>query len=274
MSSTLLRVTQMNAVYLDREILKALQHLLQSSINNFPPGLLSPYERELHLLLKLVILHYSVVRNGSTFGQQLLSIRYEEISPLKRILYLTLNSFGYFKEKFEIWKPAHEVNDIIKRVYFVIKVLDFINFTLFLCRGTKPGLIERILGLKQVYTDGSTQRTFNSKYLARELLWNSLIEIMVNIVPLINFHKLKRLIKDKNPFHKKKIIPSEGSPLMLLTTKCPFCLKSPISPHHMGCSHIFCYYCLRGNLEADSKFACPICGHWNENILCERLVVH
>lgn len=30
-----------------------------------------------------------------------------------------------------------------------------------------------------------------------------------------------------------------------LRTKCPSCRESPIKPHHMGCTHIFCYVCLK-----------------------------
>ena len=26
------------------------------------------------------------------------------------------------------------------------------------------------------------------------------------------------------------------------------------------CGHRFCYYCLRGNTQADARFACPRCG--------------
>lgn len=36
MPPILLRVTQLNAIYLDREILKALQNLLHNSVNNLP----------------------------------------------------------------------------------------------------------------------------------------------------------------------------------------------------------------------------------------------
>lgn len=142
---------------------------------NIQPGLLSPYEKELNLLLNLAVLNFSIFKNGSTFGQQLLSIRYEEISTLQRIIYMASSSLSYFKDKLEIWKPTHAVNDVIGKVYFFIRLLKFINFTLFLTRGSKPLLIERLLGLNQIYTDGSTQRTFNSKYIARELLWNCLI---------------------------------------------------------------------------------------------------
>lgn len=68
---------------------------------------------------------------------------------------------------------------------------------------------------------------------------------MVNIVPLINFHKVKRIIRDKNPFQERKNKISLSNPAMTLTTKCGCCQKSPILPHHMGCSHVFCYYCLK-----------------------------
>ncbi|KAL3281237.1 hypothetical protein HHI36_004451 [Cryptolaemus montrouzieri] len=190
--SVLLRVTQLNAVYLDKEILNALLHILRSSTNYLPADLLASYESELDLILQLAVLKYSVLKNGSTFGQQLLSIRYEEISTLKRLLYFTPCFLRYTQKKLEHWKPSHEINNIIHKVFIAVKLFDFVNFTLFLCRGTKPLLVERILGLNQVYNDGSTARVYSAKYFSRELLWNSFIEIMVHVIPLINFHKLKR----------------------------------------------------------------------------------
>lgn len=46
---------------------------------------------------------------------------------------------------------------------------------MFLRHGEKPLLVERILGLKQVYKSATPPRMFESKYLARELLWNGFI---------------------------------------------------------------------------------------------------
>lgn len=139
------------------------------------PGFIVPYEPELQLLLHLGIIYNSVVRSGSTFGQQLLSIKYENISGFQKVLYLFGNCFDYLKVKLEWWNPSHGINNAIYKLDLIRKILDFINISIFLRYGTKPLLIERFLGLNQVYASENVQRTYTSKYLARELLWNGFI---------------------------------------------------------------------------------------------------
>ncbi|CAG9859160.1 unnamed protein product [Phyllotreta striolata] len=269
--NTLLRVTQMNAIYLDKEIYNSLYQIFLDSIKNFNPGLTGFYESEINLILRLLILNNSILKNGSTFGQQLLSIKYKDISTTNRVLYIMGSCLDYVKRRFELWNPSHEFNNTIFKAYLLANLLDFINVSSFLKNGTKPLLIERVLGLDQVYAVENAQRQFESKYLARELLWNGFIEIFVYLLPLINYHKMKRIIKNMNPLLKKNVYSVVPKRNMTMHTKCAFCGENPILPHHMGCSHIFCYVCLKGNQVADLKFECPICEHTNLNVVCDRV---
>nr|XP_023017995.1 peroxisome biogenesis factor 2 isoform X1 [Leptinotarsa decemlineata]XP_023017996.1 peroxisome biogenesis factor 2 isoform X2 [Leptinotarsa decemlineata]XP_023017997.1 peroxisome biogenesis factor 2 isoform X3 [Leptinotarsa decemlineata] len=269
----LLRVTQMNAVYLDNEIFKALYQIFIDSTKNLPPGFIAPYEPELNLILRLSLMNNSILKSNSTFGQQLLSLKYQNISTTQKLLYVLGNCFEYVKTKLEIWKPSHDINNIIFKIYTLLKLLDFINISIFLRSGEKPLLIERILGLTQVYATDNAQRQFESKYLARELLWNGFIELLVYVLPLVNYHKIKRNIRNLNPYHVKAKTTVVDKRNMTMLSKCAHCGENPILPHHMGCSHIFCYVCLKGNQVADSKFECPVCEHKNPNMLCDRVTV-
>lgn len=107
------------------------------------------------------------------------------MSYIKKVLYTGAICVDYIKAKFELWKPSHEINNTIFNLYTIIKLLDFINLSIFLRNGVKPLLVERILGLTQVYASEAGQRQYESKYLARELLWNSFIvskTFLLNIV--------------------------------------------------------------------------------------------
>ncbi|XP_066138181.1 peroxisome biogenesis factor 2-like isoform X2 [Euwallacea fornicatus] len=236
--------------------------------------MVSPVHTEINLLIRLGLLKYSVFDKGSTFGQQLLNIKYQDISAFKKSLYLIFSSLEYVKCRCELWNPSHSINKIFLKWHILIKILDLINTAIFLRHGVKPLLIERVLGLNQIYSSQKSARTFESKYLARELLWNGFIEILVYILPLINYYKLKRLIKDYNPFGgrsvKNYVLPNRE---MNASTKCAHCGQRPILPHHMGCIHIFCYICLKGNQAADSKYECPICEYSNPNSLCDEVNV-
>ncbi|XP_050309514.1 peroxisome biogenesis factor 2 [Anthonomus grandis grandis] len=268
----LLRVTQMNAIYLDNEIEKSLQHIVQEACKHLPPGLLAPIQPEINLLIHLGILKYSLLNKGATFGQQLLNIHYENITPVKKAAYFLLTSLNYLKTRCELWKPSHRINKIMFGFYILVKMLDFINISVFLRNGAKPLLVERVLGLNQGYASETPPRTFEYKYLARELLWNGFIEIIIYMIPLVNYYKLKRIVKQYSPFSKQSVISNVVTKReFTLNTKCAYCGSSPILPHHMGCAHIFCYVCLKGNQTADPKYECPVCEHRNQNILCDKV---
>ncbi|KAJ8935576.1 hypothetical protein NQ318_000843 [Aromia moschata] len=270
--NNLLRVTQMNAIYLDKEIYNSLHQILQNACR-YLPVLQLHTEPEINLLLQLAILKYSLLNNDNTFGQQLLSIKYENISYTKKILYIIGNCLGYAKNKLELWRPTHDINNKIFNIYAILQLLHFINLSIFLHNGVKPLLIERVLGLTQVYAIENAQRQFESKYLARELLWNGFIEILVYVLPLINYHKIKRTLRHYNPLYRKPVYKVMSSRIMTMHSKCAYCGENPILPHHMGCAHVFCYVCLKGNQAADSKYECPVCDHRNPNSLCDRVAV-
>lgn len=136
--------------------------------------MVTPIAPEINLLLQLGILRYSLCNSDATFGQQLLNIRYDNLTSFKKTLYLVLSSLDYVKTRCELWRPSHEVNKLIFKCYVAFKMMDFVNTSVFLRRAAKPLLVERIMGLDQVYAS-DTPRTFESKYLARELLWNGFI---------------------------------------------------------------------------------------------------
>jgi len=48
-------------------------------------------------------------------------------------------------------------------------------------------------------------------------------------------------------------------PVITIHTTCAICSQRPIIPHHIQCIHVFCYYCIRGSVIADSDFSCPVC---------------
>jgi hypothetical protein len=62
-------------------------------------------------------------------------------------------------------------------------------------------------------------------------------------VPLVNLHALKRRVTNLFSWRKK----DSGSRGVIFTggTKCAECNEPPVHPHHMGCSHMFCFYCIK-----------------------------
>lgn len=130
------------------------------------------YTPEFNVLVKLLVLYYSLIKTGSTYGQHLLTVKYSNLTPTKKYLYLFGAALHYVKNRLEgFWN----LEGFINHVDAFLKVYSVVNISCFLLNGTKPRLIDRILGLEQVYAHDNVQRRFDSKYLARELLWNGLI---------------------------------------------------------------------------------------------------
>lgn len=134
----------------------------------------------------MVLLNKSVLKSGSTFGQQLLSIRYSNISKFKKVLYLLANTLDYCKNRLELWNPSHGINNTIHNIHFVLILMNFLNISIFLRNGVKPLLIERFLGLNQEFAKEKSPRLFESKYLARELVWNGfIVSLPINVITRI-----------------------------------------------------------------------------------------
>lgn len=88
-------------------------------------------------------------------------------------------------------------------------------------------------------------------------------ELLGFTLPLINYHSVKRKLRNLVTLGAGG--PSTDAaarrlePVMTLLTRCAYCGERPTLPHHMHCSHVFCYYCLQGNVLADASFQCPEC---------------
>lgn len=120
------------------------------------------------------------MQSGSTFGQNLLAIRYDNISSTQKLLYFLSGFLSYIKDKIEFLNPGRTLNDFMFRIDAFHKFFHLLNLTWFLRNGAKPRLIERLLDLNQVYAHEGAQRKFDSKYLGRELLWNGFIVCYLN----------------------------------------------------------------------------------------------
>lgn len=97
------------------------------------------------------------------------------MTQTRKILYFILNSLDYLKYRFEMLPSFYNTYKSILKIDAFIKVLSFINLSIFLKAGEKPRLVDRVLGLNQVYARENVQRQYGSKYMTRELLWNGFI---------------------------------------------------------------------------------------------------
>lgn len=109
-------------------------------------------------------------------------------------------------------------------------------------------------------------------------------------LPLINYqsvkHKFSRLMNSKSYCNDKQWI--DKMPAISARTLCTICHEKPVLPHHMKCSHVFCFYCIsvsyikkknnkfyvlyhnlmfQSTRMVDEKFECPECCHFENDVL-------
>lgn len=262
------RVNQLDSYLLDNEINKIVHEQLQNVYNEFPPGLLSKYQPEIDALLKTFIWANSILQNKSTFGQQVLAITYQsdKITKNRLILhYLLTICAPYTKEVGNLRLTSYtQLQKAIAWIECLLKILSIVNFFRFLKTGHYPSLLDYLLRWNHVSKTGTQMRNVGYDYMNRELVWTGFLELLNVTLPLINYHSIKRKVN--------KFLTSKGDyeqiasePTMNIHTKCAICSQRPALPHHIGCSHIFCYYCIRGSVSMDPTFSCSLCDYQTQN---------
>lgn len=256
------RINQIDAAQLDEEIYKVLRSQAKEITKHQPIEKIDRCQPEIDALLRYLVWYFSLRRGNSTFGQQLLDLRYENITGTKSVLYLILTIVpAYARDKLANTDVDRNFKTAFDRIANVARLLELINLLVFLHRGTQPRLVEYLLGIANSATTVHKPRNIGYSYMTRELLWHGLTELFATGLPIVNFHYLKhtakKLFAATSNQHRADL--RRSFPTMNRSTKCSYCGDPPILPVHAGCEHLFCYYCLKAHFVATRDFQCPEC---------------
>ncbi|XP_073951603.1 peroxisomal biogenesis factor 2 [Choristoneura fumiferana] len=268
------RVTQLDAGQLDDQLEELLKQQLFNATKYFEPGILQPVLPELELLLRTWIFKYSVYDKKLTFGQQMLSLKYnmENFSKSKLYWYYGYTvGLKYLKDRALYSLTSNtRVQSFVHQLETFQLFGDILNFLRFIQSGKYPVLIDFILGL-ELTADKLTREDLTDFSWTRELLWHNFIELIGTLISLMNIFGLQRLLSNvlKYVWWRQHIKPAGKMdvPTMTHATVCAICSQGPVLPHTMGCSHIFCYYCISANKAMDYEFACPKCYYSGKEII-------
>lgn len=273
-SHRVLRISQLDAFELDDALEQLVWSQFTRCFRHFKPGLLTRVEPELKALLQLLVWRFTVYSGSATVGQMLLNLRYHNTLiagqkyrslSRKQKLWLALLAVGekWLRERSHSLFLSHGAHSGLRRAHQAIAVIScasklasLLNFMLFLQSGTFPTLTERMLGVRPVFVRDQSTREIDFLYTNRELLWHGFAEFLIFLLPLINVWKLKSrmsaLFSVSDRPHQNP--GSDGR------SECGICAEWPVMPHSIGCSHVFCYYCIKSHTAADVFFTCPRCG--------------
>lgn len=248
-----LRVNQLDACELDDNIAEILQQHFLEIFKPFQSLFLHQFGPELKTFVRFLVWKFSLGNENSTFGQRMLNLSYdsgnsEHLSSLQRGgLFLFFVLVEWMSERCDWFMNTRA----LQYCTAAMKTLSLLNFVVFLIRGCYPTLKERLFKLKIVPTTPQSLRTVSHSYLTREILWHGFSEFVFFILPHINFFTLRNLAR--RLCNIKTSFDHSGM--------CSFCEGLPTLPQVSDCGHLYCYYCLQANLQADTRFPCCVCSN-------------
>ncbi|XP_049866442.1 peroxisome biogenesis factor 2 [Pectinophora gossypiella] len=260
------RVTQLDAAQLDKQLEELFKQQLFYATKYLEPGILQPLLPELELLIRTWIFKYSVYDKKSTFGQQMLSLGYKQDNFSRSKLWWYFGYtvvLKYIRERaIYSFTSNTRIQNIVHKMETFQLIGDILNFLRFIQSGKYPVLIDFILGL-ELFADKLTREDLTDFSWTRELLWHNFIELIGTAISILNIFGLRRKLSNvlKYVWWSDNVRTSikSSSAIMTTNTLCACCDSHPVLPYIMGCSHVFCYYCLMANKTADPDFACPKC---------------
>ncbi|XP_056378161.1 peroxisome biogenesis factor 2 [Hyla sarda] len=270
-----LRISQLDAI----ELNKALEQLIWTQFNTcfqgFKPGLLSRFEPEIKAFLWLFLWRYTVYSKNATVGQAILNIhykndfsqspKYQPLNKQQKVWFALISVGGRWLEErsYDLFSnnlfgsSFHRMKHAIHVASGLVKVFGLLNFLIFLQQGKFATLTERLLGIRSVFHKPQGVRQVGFEYMNREILWHGFAEFLIFLLPLINTQKLKaKLFSWCKPVQGLRLIDLS---LAVICKECCLCGEWPTMPHTIGCTHVFCYYCIKSHYIADMYFTCPKC---------------
>eukprot|EP00057_Strongylocentrotus_purpuratus_P008796 XP_011663270.1 PREDICTED: peroxisome biogenesis factor 2 [Strongylocentrotus purpuratus] len=177
---------------------------------------------ELHLLLRA-----QLTKAFQFFRPGVLSKCDPEVNAVLRLLIWHVRT---------VWKLI----DLLERL---VKVASLVNFLVFLQQGFYPSLLERVLGIIPRFAQPQSVRQVTFEFMTRELLWHGFAEFLFFLLPLVNIHRIRNVIR-----RRIAGVPAGRGTLQRSLAECKECAvcgEWPTCPQEMGCQHVFCYYCLK-----------------------------
>lgn len=138
-----------------------------------------------------------------------------------------------------------------------ISSLKFINFSLFLFNGQYRSLIERLLRIQLVSNSTNYSQTLSFEYLNRQLVWESITDFILFILPFINLKRTKlRLLQIKSKLLQflTSLRPNSSPPSSSLSESNQTQSTNPHQPQYKSLPKTSCPICTSKLLNPQNPF--------------------
>eukprot|EP01137_Pigoraptor_chileana_P016737 Opistho-2@73775 len=244
-----LRVSQLDALRLDHELMLLLKAQFSKIFTFFKQSRVERMDPELNMLLQLLIYWLSVYKSDATYGQSLLNLKYgisvEDPRPItqrRKALQCALMVCGpWLWSRMNNALVAHgwidrDDDDWRRKVWIALdygekafRVASLLNLFAFLYDGKHHTLVDRLLGIRLVHAR-RLRRVVSFEFMDRQLLWNGFAELLLFLIPLINIQKIKTHVV-------RSLFPNsgvDGAASILSATACGICFADPANTPYVA----------------------------------------
>jgi len=254
-----LRVTQLDTDELDSELINQFKLLTEECFKYIRFKFIIKYQREINTAIKIVIWYFTYYKTNQTIGQTILNWSYK--TKLNRISKLVHLVFFCFDDVLE-----STLENKSKRLYYVWKVFEFLNFLKFLYSGDYLHFWQRLFQFRPLYHKEQDMREISTDYTERELIWQSYFLLIKLLNSVFNFKSLtiSRLILSKKNDSQQTVDDTNNDNNE--SKSCRLCQDVSITNAYCfkSCKfkHLYCYYCIKNYSFIQNL--CKFCGKENE----------
>ena len=247
-----LRVTQLDTDELDSELINQFKQLTEECFKYMRVKFIIKYQREINTAIKIVIWYFTYYKTSQTIGQSILNWSYKtKLNKISKLLHFVFYCFDDVLES--------SLENKSKRLFYVWKVFEFLNFLKFLYSGDYLHLWQRLFQFKPLYDKEQEMREISTDYTERELIWQSYFLLIKLLNTVFNFKSLtiSRLILSKKLGSQEKVNENDSADKICrlcqdVSITNAFCFKS------CKFKHLYCYYCIRNYSFIQNE--CKFCG--------------
>lgn len=269
------RVSQLDALRLDDELLGLFLTSLRECLRFFPQSTLEACLPELQALLRLFFHLNTVMVQKASPGNSIQNLCYLPLTPLQRAAHMALDvilpyAFTSLRRHLSIseWSRRGGHRRIVWRALNYIeaatRLATVVNLALFFRYGVFRSLADRAVGARLSYYKRTVARAPAFEFVNAQLVWEGIAELALVLSPLLSRSGWlgrsrvgRRLLTGLGGVERVGVVSGEG----LGVDKCGACGTGDITMKHQArpCAHVFCYACVATELERDPGIRCRVC---------------
>ena len=198
--SQVLRVNQLDAIYLDNELISALKAQFSRIFRYLPYDVLMKYDIEIDSLLQSLLFYFSLYSNRPSPGDLLqnLTLKHELTKKKKYYYFIMIILSPYLWKKWLRFmtdrgysllnlhnnnnnnntslsdKLKYKLYQFCNQLSILIRIVSLSHFLYFLYYGKYRTVIERLLNIQLKYLNPNLNRMITFDFMNQQIVWNAL----------------------------------------------------------------------------------------------------